>query len=415
MLAVTTAASAQMLARPGWSGSGFNADPWWKHAVFYEAAPAPSAPADLKAITVKLDALHSIGVDAVILPVLDLPAQPAQPAVQHTTTATPDNAAVDDFDELVHQAGRRGIRILLTLYAPAAYADLSVPARFWLSRGVSGFRVVTAESVTQQDTQAIVQALRKITNGAVGGRIVISDLYPAASTAPSPPPGQRTRTATYRHAVRSSESTSAQLQIDSQLDHVRSPDAADIRLLLAQSLLAPDLLLDFSTVFVTAPVYSGPGRPSSAPVVRADPSFDRARAAILLTTHSAALIGANAIPGPAAGPNAIADWYRQLSMMHHDNSTLRFGSVTALDFDAQDALVWVSRQATITALTPPIVVACNLSGSTVHLSLTAPLKALNLRGTFLRTLLRTDDAMGPQDLDSVDLPAFAVYIGELRR
>jgi alpha-glucosidase len=415
MLAVTTAASAQMLARPGWSGSGFNADPWWKHAVFYEAAPAPSAPADLKAITVKLDALHSIGVDAVILPALDLPAQPAQPAVQHTTTATPDNAAVDDFDELVHQAGRRGIRILLTLYAPAAYADLSVPARFWLSRGVSGFRVVTAESVTQQDTQAIVQALRKITNGAVGGRIVISDLYPAASTAPSPPPGQRTRTATYRHAVRSSESTSAQLQIDSQLDHVRSPDAADIRLLLAQSLLAPDLLLDFSTVFVTAPVYSGPGRPSSAPVVRADPSFDRARAAILLTTHSAALIGANAIPGPAAGPNAIADWYRQLSMMHHDNSTLRFGSVTALDFDAQDALVWVSRQATITALTPPIVVACNLSGSTVHLSLTAPLKALNLRGTFLRTLLRTDDAMGPQDLDSVDLPAFAVYIGELRR
>jgi hypothetical protein len=102
-------------------------------------------------------------------------------------------------------------------------------------------------------------------------------------------------------------------------------------------------------------------------------------------------------------------------MLHRGNSTLRTGAVSLLDFDAQNALVWVIRPQAITSLTPPIVVACNLSGSPLHLSLTAPLRAINLRGTFLRTLLRTDTAMGGQDLDYVTLPPHAVYIGELRR
>jgi hypothetical protein len=40
---------------------------------------------------------------------------------------------------------------------------------------------------------------------------------------------------------------------------------------------------------------------------------------------------------------------------------------------------------------------------------------MNLHGDYLRTLLRSDKAMGPQDINSVILPPFAVYIGELRR
>ena len=118
---------------------------------------------------------------------------------------------------------------------------------------------------------------------------------------------------------------------------------------------------------------------------------------------------------PASLSRLLLAWYRKLIALHHGNATLRYGSVSTLDFDAQNALVWVIRPPANAAAAPPIVVACNLSSAPVQLSLTAPLKSLNLRGWFLRTLLRTDDAMGAQDLNSVAVPPFGVYIGELRR
>jgi hypothetical protein len=104
-----------------------------------------------------------------------------------------------------------------------------------------------------------------------------------------------------------------------------------------------------------------------------------------------------------------------LSALHHGNATVRYGSVTVLNFDAQNALVWVIRPPANSGLAPPVVVACNLSSSPLRLSLTSAIHSLNLRGSFLITLLRSDQAMGPQDLDSVTLPPFAVYIGELHR
>jgi hypothetical protein len=94
---------------------------------------------------------------------------------------------------------------------------------------------------------------------------------------------------------------------------------------------------------------------------------------------------------------------------------VRYGSVSVLNFDDQNALVWVIRPAANSPLAPPVVVACNLSSSPQQLSLTSAVHSLNLRGSFLLTLLRSDQAMGPQDLDAVALPPFAVYIGELHR
>jgi hypothetical protein len=132
-------------------------------------------------------------------------------------------------------------------------------------------------------------------------------------------------------------------------------------------------------------------------------------AAVLLTTHSAALID------PELADKSLADWTGKLSALHHGNPTLRNGTVTMLDFDRQNALVWVSRPASPTGNTPPVVVACNLSSLPLHLSLGTAVHSLNLRGSYLRTLLRSDTAMGAQDLDSVTLPPFGVYIGELHR
>ena len=132
-------------------------------------------------------------------------------------------------------------------------------------------------------------------------------------------------------------------------------------------------------------------------------------ATILLATHSAAMID------PALADRSLADWTAKLSALHHGNPTLRNGSITLLDFDHQNALVWVVKPAQTSGSAPPIVVACNLTSLPLRLSLSSAVHGLNLRGSYLLTLLRSDAAMGAQDLDSLTLPPFAVYIGELHR
>jgi alpha-glucosidase len=395
LLVAICTASAQTLARPGWDGSGFNADPWWKHAIFYQLDAQPA-----NEVVAKLDALQSLGIDALIL------------------TAPPQDSS-DDFDELLRQASHRNLRVLLTLQASSANADLAATARFWLSRGVSGFRVVTPPG---QDSQAIVQALRKVTSSAVGGRIVIADFDPSSSAAPAATPRLAPRTAKAKSSASLADPARAQLLIDSRLSSIQPLNATNLRPLLAQSLLPPNLLLDYS------PNADRPGSPDSA--------LDKVVATIQLTTHPAALIDADrqlalqpeppasnapaakplATPQSAVSPTAtLADWFRQLDALHHGNATLRFGSLTMLNFDAQNVLVWVSRPAPGAGLAAPVVVLCNLSPSPAQLSLTAAIKGLGLHGWFLRTLLRSDRAMGAQNLDSVAVPPFGVYIGELHR
>jgi alpha-glucosidase len=426
LLALALPAAAQTLARPGWAGSGLNTDPWWRQAVFYQiSTETPASPIDFKSIAARLDALHTLGIDALIVPMPPLPA------------SLDSGPALDDFDELIHQASRRGIRVLVTLPAPSLPSDLAPIARFWLSRGVAGFRLVTPPESSPQDSQSLLQSLRKITNSAVGQRIVLSDFNPAATATPVPSPASRqpSRTASTRRANRSGDALNAQLQIDSEFSHLDLPEAANLRPLLARSLLTPNILLDFYH----------PASPPNEPDPY--PALAHAISAILLTTHSAALIDASpslalqpdATPAPEAAPQpatartlainhpapifrpaappapTLADWIGKLSALHHGNATVRYGSVSVLDFDSQNALVWIIRPATNSALTPPVVVACNLSSSPQQLSLTSALHSVNLRGSFLLTLLRSDQAMGPQDLDAVALPPFAVYIGELHR
>jgi alpha-glucosidase len=303
LLALALPAAAQTLARPGLAGSGLNNDPWWRQAVFYQVSSSPANPpggspaeqlqlqqsADYKSIAARLDALHSLGVDALVVPMPPLPASLA-----------PD-PALDDFDELIHQASRRGIRVLVVLSAPSVPSDLAPTARFWLSRGVAGFRLVTPPSASPQDSQSIVQALRRITSSAVGQRIVLADLNLAASPTPlaSPASRQPSRTASTRRANRPGDALNAQLLIDPQLSQLDLPDAENIRPLLAKSLLTLNILLDFY------PPASPPNEPDPYPALA------RALATILLTTHSAALIEAgpglvlqpDAPPAPAPSPS----------------------------------------------------------------------------------------------------------------
>jgi alpha-glucosidase len=405
------------MAHPGWVGSGITPDPWWKHAVFYQIAPpnTSSESADISGqtsalkqdqyfsdISSQLDSLHTLGVDALLLPMPRMP-----------DASSPD-ANLDDFDELLHQASRRDIRVLITFPASDLTADLPAIARFWLSRGVAGFRLVTPPGTNPQFAEVIEQTLHKITASAVGARIVLSDFNPDAPTSlpastpvseperststPQPPahPSSR-RHASRRSANRAVPDLGAQLQIDPRLSQLGLPEAAKLRPLLTQSILKQNILLDF---------YSQHRDQNSS---ASYPALAQTMAAVLLTTHSAALID------PELADKSLADWTGKLSALHHGNPSLRNGTVTMLDFDRQNALVWVSRPASPSGNTPPVVVACNLSSLPLRLSLGTAVHGLNLRGSYLRTLLRSDTAMGAQDLDSVTLPPFGVYIGELHR
>jgi hypothetical protein len=401
------AAGGQTLARPGWTASGFTADPWWKHAVFYQMARTtfrrPGAPAaashppdwmsDANSISDKLDALQALRIDALILPM---------PQEQNSA------ATLDAFDDMVSQASRRGIRVVLALPAAGSNQTLSYRARFWLSRGIAGIYVFTPAQSSSANTQAVVRMIRTIASTAVGGRIVISDLAAEAVTdqpAARVPSRRRKRHSSVAPFSGTVDQASGQLQIDSHLDLPQLPDAATLRGMIASEPQGSNVLLGL--------------QPPANPETTTDPylAISKSIAAIELTTHPVALLDADGALSSevGTGESAASDWYRQLIALHHGNSTLRYGTATPLDFDAQNALVWVSRAPQGTAQMLPVVVTCNLTSLPLHVSLGAAIRGLGLRGSFLRTLLRTDVSMGPQDLDNVTIPPFGVYIGELRR
>jgi len=105
-----------------------------------------------------------------------------------------------------------------------------------------------------------------------------------------------------------------------------------------------------------------------------------------------------------------------LSALRHGNPTIRDGSTTVLQTANPDIVAWARRATNPQA--PPVVIVCNLSDHPVKLSLTAELKAAQLRGFYFHTLLRSGaDAVvyGPASVESMSLPAYGVYIGELKR
>jgi alpha-glucosidase len=93
---------------------------WWQHAVFYEIYPRSFADSngdgigDLKGITSKLDYLKDLGVDAIwITPCFPSPQVDFGYDVSDYENIDPMYGTLADFDELVSEARKRGIRIIL--------------------------------------------------------------------------------------------------------------------------------------------------------------------------------------------------------------------------------------------------------------------------------------------------------------
>ena len=174
-------------------------------------------------------------------------------------------------------------------------------------------------------------------------------------------------------------------------------------------LTQPAAIIDSSADLVLPAMTS---QPANQPAAAAPPTPERAKPAATPPGTYLPYVPYTAQPKahatPASGPkpedtplptDPLTAWYSQLASMHHGNTVLRTGPKTFLDFDPQNTLMWVSRPAKVNSVDAPVVVICNLSASPVQLSLTSAIKQLNLRGWFLRTLLRSDVAMGAQNLN----------------
>jgi hypothetical protein len=364
---VTAVGLGQTLARPGWVGSGMTANVWWRHAFVYAIDLHDAQAGGLKGVAARMDGLRALGVDAVLLE-----------GMSGGDGAEIDAAAgtMDDFDAVLVQGSRDNLRVLVELSPKTASEDVSGIARFWLSRGVGGFRL-RGGSAEQMG------ALREAAKGYVGERVMIGDV--AASGA----------------ATSTGKGDVAQLLLDASIA-VAPLDIATIRTALEKN---DALNKSGGTVPMLATTDAGAAATDLGPAV----------ATLLLSTRGGAMIRAGQ-EGAAGTPlgQLLAEWYREMSGLMHSNPTVRTGANSMLNHDADGVVAWVRRPAAVSYKTPAVVFLCNMTDKPVKLSLAEDMKGLGLKGSFLKTVLRTDVGMGAMHLDGMTLGAYAVYIGELK-
>jgi hypothetical protein len=179
-LACVSPIRAQVLARPGWAGSGVTVETWWRCAVFYRIDVARfqdstgDGRGDLGGVTERLDYLQSLGVDALIV-----------------SPIAGDSTQTGGFEDLIRQAASHHLRVVVALPAPTstrsdATAQYLARARAWLNQGAAGLYMPTAQLAALHNPALavyLVHALRALTNSFPGERILIADSAGAA-TAP---------------------------------------------------------------------------------------------------------------------------------------------------------------------------------------------------------------------------------------
>lgn len=432
-------APAQTLARPGWAGSGISTDVWWKHPVVYQVNPInfdPTGASGLHGVAQHLDYIHSLGVDALLLTTL-------QPDPAHAQSLDPAYGTLDDLDDLIHEASRRNIRVLLDLNPHIPAADLPNVARFWLNRGIAGFHVIGATP----EAHAQATELRKAAGTYLGQRILIGDVDP---TLP-PSPQQRTYKApdtqtpqllldaslgavtplnpsAIRSAVQSTENIALaghavpllatdgpnfQRSMSRYADGEHSVDIAKLLATILFTTRAQPLLYYGQELGVSATQTSEAA--SSTPIIlwEAPPPPPKGKPA----PPEAETATPNSPPNAAledVDPNSLLNWYRKLIELHHSNTTINSGEYLTINRDDQNVLIIIRKPKNVSPDNPILVILCNLSGQPQHLSIKTDITKLHLRGSFLRTVLRSDNGIGTMHLESMTLPPYIAYIGALR-
>jgi alpha-glucosidase len=118
-LAASLAISLPLLGAAQQSSTN-GADAWWQHAVIYEIYPQSfqdsdgDGAGDLKGITSRLDYLKNLGIDAIwITPIYPSPGVDNGYDIADYTAIDPKYGSMADFDTLVAEAKKRGIRVLM--------------------------------------------------------------------------------------------------------------------------------------------------------------------------------------------------------------------------------------------------------------------------------------------------------------
>jgi len=391
---------SQVLARPGWAGSGMNsAPPWWRHALVYRVDPRGFG--GLKGVGEHLSYIRSTGADALLLSSLGGgPKEAIDPSI----------GTMDDVDEIIRRASQDNLRVLAEL--DAASPDLAARARMWCAHGIAGFYVPKA-------TPDQIAEINRASSGLGGKRILMSDVASTSAT--------------------SHGATAPELVVDERAGTQEKFTAATVRSALEAVQQETD-----NGHLLTLLTSDGPALKRSLSRYgngsAGDVEIAKQIAALLMTTRAGAMLfygqelgltdgtqeisfatpEKNKQPAPmsvAAGesnPASLLNWYRQLSAMMHSNRTISSGSMITLNHDDQNVLGWVRKPQAVSYNNPPIVILENLSDQPVQLSLKADIQKLHLRGSFLRTLLRSDNVMGAMHLEGMTLAPHAVFIGELK-
>lgn len=457
------ALDAQVLARPGWAGSGVTVDAWWRRGVFYRI-DVPTfqdsngdGVGDIDGITERLPYLQQLGVDAVIL------SQPRQGAA----------LAPEDVGTFVRKAAEQHVRVLVELTStdPAA-------ARAWLNQGIAGLFVdLRSQSMHGASSSSVIRELRRVVDSFPGGRVLVAN-----GIVPSPDGAQLSVSGSFGNAQAGVAFLRDRLQ--AALD-VGTPTGAPLLELsglrssaendwVAEHALATMVMGSRAAVILDAgrelglrapegqsvamqwtpsnvtkaPVEAPPPKvkkpapadpnvygafvpyvaPKPAPVVKpVDPNVPVAVDPDTLpgfsTVEAKASAALNAKTTNAASedadPASLLNFYRHLIALHHDNGSIRNGTETIFDRDAVGALLWVRRAPAGSRTAASVVVAANLSDRPVYLSLGSELEELGMRGGTLRALLMARDGEKPGDVvplqstDKLSLQPHSVFLGEI--
>ncbi|MDR3739487.1 MAG: alpha-glucosidase [Terracidiphilus sp.] len=120
MVLALASPAARMHAQAAPTAPTSQVDEWWKHAVIYEIYPRSFQDSDgdgigdIKGITSRLDYLKDLGIDAIwITPMYPSPQIDYGYDISDYTALDPVYGNLADFDNLVAEAKKRGIRILM--------------------------------------------------------------------------------------------------------------------------------------------------------------------------------------------------------------------------------------------------------------------------------------------------------------
>jgi alpha-glucosidase len=136
------------------------------------------------------------------------------------------------------------------------------------------------------------------------------------------------------------------------------------------------------------------------------------RAAPAPTANAAAALTNVAVED--TNTDSLLNFYRHVLELHSGNATLRTGSVSFLNHDGEDAVVWLRRAPAGARTVASVIVVCNLSERPVVLSLDDDLARLHVRPGFLRPLLTsTHIDHVAQPTSRITLSPHSVFVGEL--